>query len=192
MGTSGLPFRWCRICGLPCIEEPAKAGRCCSQSNLRELSAEMCSEPGMRPPGFEQQWSYCSHALPCALRPSSHSTILPFFLRRLHSWLNSRLYSSLQRWDNGLVIWLHTWGRRARRSVRSALLELAAAFLFAIKIPGLSFRACSVLCSSAALFGSSACAVGCAHLRDLRTGAKFRQPVAAEGLTNLPTRELKK
>merc|ERR1711990_275960 len=118
--------------------------------------------------------------LPHALRSSLND--ITIFLRRLHSWLNSRLYGSLQCWDNWLVIWLHSWRRRARRSVRSALLELAAAFLFAIKIPGLSFRACSVLCSSAALFGSSACAVGCAHLRDLRTGAKFRQPVAAEGL----------
>lgn len=138
--NSGLPFRWCRICGLPCFEEPAKAGRCCSHRKLRELSAGLRSLLGS---------TYPSHTLPHALRSSLND--ITIFLRRLHSWLNSRLYGSLQCWDNWLVIWLHSWRRRARRSVRSALLELAAAFLFETS-PGRSFRACNLLCSRGPFF----------------------------------------
>jgi len=100
----------------------------------------------------------------CAVRVGQKTGL--FSVRRLHSWLDSRLYSAMQCWDNWLAIWLQSWVGELGDSHRYVLLELAVprcpALFFRYFTPGDSFRHSALRAASCAACRAVGCAVGCA------------------------------
>merc|ERR1712224_545736 len=137
-------------------------------------------------PGFEQRWSHRSNTSPNALRSSSHSKILLFsFAVCTVGWTAGctvRCNAGTTDWSSGCT----AGGDELGDSIEALSSSLRPLF-FSQLLPDVLFAtsctevACSLLCTTVQL---------AVRIFEIFHWGEIRQPVVAEGLTNLSTREL--